>query len=79
MRLNLLLKWIDLVWEIERYSNEIEVKEQEEDIRQLALQTLEELYCMNCFQLHENCTCMNNEIGVSSPIKEKPVWVKKEW
>ena len=49
-------------------------KEQEEDIRQLALQTLEELYCMNCFQLHEHCTCMNNEIGVSPPIKEKPVY-----
>ena len=51
----------------------IEVKEQEEEILRLALQTLEELYCMNCFQLHTVCTCKNNETGVQQPLREKPV------
>lgn len=38
----------------------IEKKAQEEETRRLAVKTLEELYCMNCFQLHEQCQCVHS-------------------
>ena len=37
----------------------IETKKMEEEARKLALVALEELYCMNCFQLHDECHCVN--------------------
>ena len=42
----------------------VETKRMEEEARKLALDALKELYCMNCFQLHTECHCVqkiNNE------------------
>lgn len=36
------------------------MKAEEEETRRLAVKTLEELYCMNCFQLHSECQCVKH-------------------
>ena len=45
----------------------------EEEARRLAVKTLEELYCMNCFQLREQCHC-NQDHSNETPQKETDVW-----
>ena len=45
----------------------------EEEARRLAVKTLEELYCMNCFQLREQCHC-NQDHSSETPQKETDVW-----
>ena len=54
------------------HSNMIEAKAQEEETRRLAVKTLEELYCMNCFQLREQCQCVHSR-ETETPKKEESV------
>ena len=50
--------------------NGIETKKMEEEARKLALVALEELYCMNCFQLHDDCHCVNKVNSPTQPQSE---------
>lgn len=51
----------------------IETKAQEEENRRIALEALEEHYCMNCFQAKSECVCSEVELRLTRPESPKPV------
>lgn len=56
----------------------IETKTQEEESRRIALKALEERYCMNCFQVKNECSCFEVELRLTRTEDPKPVKIVRE-